>query len=77
MIGYMSKPSVSVVIPICDRREQLAQALASVLQQTRPVDEIVVVDDGSTDDTREMLVDLVGTCSKMPSTMKDVGVFLP
>lgn len=57
--NLLSQPSVSVVIPTFNRREQLARALASVLQQTRPVDEIVVVDDGSTDDTREMLDEFV------------------
>lgn len=55
----MEQPRVSVVIPTFNRRAQLARALASVLQQTRPVDEIVVVDDGSTDDTREMLDEFV------------------
>ena len=42
-------PRVSAVIPTYDRRDAVLRALASVLAQTRAVDEIVVVDDGSTD----------------------------
>ena len=44
-----SNPTISVVIPVKDRRESLLRAVASVVKQTYRVLEIVVVDDGSTE----------------------------
>jgi glycosyltransferase involved in cell wall biosynthesis len=46
---------VSVVIPTHNRRSWLRLTLQSVLQQQDPDLEAIVVDDGSTDDTLEML----------------------
>lgn len=40
---------VSVVIPVRDAERYLGEALGSVAAQTRPADEVVVVDDGSRD----------------------------
>ncbi len=44
-------PSVSVIVPVYDGARWLAEALASALAQTTPPDEIVVVDDGSSDES--------------------------
>jgi len=48
-------PAVSVVIPTYNRAEMLAQALRSVRAQTFTDYEIVIVDDGSTDGTAEVV----------------------
>lgn len=47
----MSDVPVSAVVPAYEAAEFLPSTLASVRDQTAPVDEIVVVDDGSADDT--------------------------
>lgn len=50
-----SQPRISVVIPAYNQAEYLSEALESVLSQTREPAEIIVVDDGSTDDTPAVL----------------------
>lgn len=51
----MSSITVSAIIPSYNRRQLLERAINSVLAQTHPVDEIIVVDDGSTDGTAEFI----------------------
>lgn len=46
---------VSAIIPTYNRRELVVHAVGTVLAQTFPVDEIIVVDDGSTDGTEAAL----------------------
>jgi glycosyltransferase involved in cell wall biosynthesis len=48
-------PSVSVVIPVYGRFNLLKCAVESVLSQTYPVSEVILVDDGSIDETPQVL----------------------
>lgn len=44
---------ISVVIPAYYAQDTIARAIQSVLNQTRPADEIIVIDDGSSDNTAQ------------------------
>jgi glycosyltransferase involved in cell wall biosynthesis len=41
--------TVAAVIPVYNKEPYVARAITSILAQTRPVDEIIIVDDASTD----------------------------
>ncbi|MFY1671235.1 glycosyltransferase family 2 protein [Plantactinospora sp. WMMB334] len=47
-------PTVSVIIPVHNGSKTLRACLAAVYAQRHPVTEVIVVDDASTDDTREI-----------------------
>ena len=47
--------SISVIIPTYNRAYCLSRAIDSVLAQSHPVEKICVIDDGSTDDTQQLL----------------------
>jgi len=47
--------SVSVVIPAYNIEKYIVRAIDSALKQTRPADEIIVIDDGSTDGTAGLI----------------------
>lgn len=50
-----SRPTLSVVLPNYNHGNVIARALEALLTQERTADEIVVVDDGSTDDSRDVI----------------------
>ena len=49
--------SISTIIPVYNRSDLLHRALHSIVIQTHPVDEIVVVDNGSEEDLKVVLQD--------------------
>ena len=51
----IQKIHISVVIPTYNRGRLIRRAVESALHQTCPASEVIVIDDGSTDDTQEQV----------------------
>jgi glycosyltransferase involved in cell wall biosynthesis len=54
------RSSVAVIVTTFNHARYLADAISSVLSQTRPADDVIVVDDGSTDDPDAVVNDFSG-----------------
>lgn len=73
-------PAISVVIPVYNGERFLAAAMASVLAQRHPALEIIIVDDGSTDATPEVVkalpapVRYVRQHNQGPAAARAVGI---
>ncbi len=55
MMQNNHKPTVSVIIPTYNREKSLERAIKSVLNQTYKDYELIIIDDGSTDNTDRIL----------------------
>ena len=77
--AIVSNFTISVVMPSYNSMAYIAAAIDSVLRQTHPVTEIIVVDDGSIDATRDIVatypeVIRVGQNHLGPSAARNKGV---
>ncbi len=73
------KPPVSVVIPVYNGERYLAEAIESVLAQTYRSFEVTVVDDGSTDQTRNIIksypeLNYLYQANSGPAAAKNTGI---
>src|SRR2546422_4449938 len=57
-----AQPTISVIVPARDEEASLGACLESLVAQTGVSFEIIVVDDGSTDRTREIAQSFSGVC---------------
>ncbi len=73
-------PKFSIVIPAYQAAETIGEALESALAQTRPAHEVIVVDDGSTDDLAAALapyeerIELVSKANGGVASARNAGV---
>lgn len=65
------QPKVSVIVPIYNVRDYLARCVESLMMQTLDDVEYVFVEDCSTDDSYDVLID---TLSRFPERQKDVRI---
>jgi len=61
--------TISVIIPVYNRAEMVKEAILSVCNQTRPADEIIVVDDGSDDNSADAAMSFKETVLLQQSNM--------
>jgi glycosyltransferase involved in cell wall biosynthesis len=71
----MSDMKVSVVVPVRDEEDSIRELLDSLLTQTRPPDEIVITDGGSTDATPQIIEEYIGRGA--PVRLIRAGAALP
>lgn len=67
--SHKRDPKISVIIPARNEAKRIPSLLTSLLIQTIPIHEILVIDDGSTDNTAEIALKLgaqVITCPEKP-----------
>jgi len=75
----MRDATVSVVIPVYNSEAYIGAALDSVLRQTHPVSEIIVIDDGSQDATEQIVagysqIQWIGQNHRGPSAARNSGI---
>ncbi len=71
------KPCVSVIIPTYNRATTVGDAIKSVLNQTYSNIECIVVDDGSLDDTGQVLAQFSGQITLITSVNRGVSSAQP
>jgi GT2 family glycosyltransferase len=70
----MNRIKFSVVIPLYNKEKSIAKTLASVKQQRFPASEIIVIDDGSTDNSiKQVLAANIPTLKLIKQTNKGVS----
>jgi glycosyltransferase involved in cell wall biosynthesis len=75
-------PTISVIIPTYNRPNYLTTAIESVLRQTSPPLEIIIVDDGSSDGTEQIIKTMISAIpirfmrqsNQGPSAARNLGV---
>ncbi|MGV2448419.1 UNVERIFIED_CONTAM: glycosyltransferase, partial [Bacillus sp. ATCC 13368] len=73
----MTAPRIAAVVVAWNRAELLRETLGALAQQSRPLDDIIVVDNASTDDTPQAIQgsEAVTDTVTLPSNFGGAGGF--
>ena len=80
MTSSSDRSQISVIVPVYNGEKTVVQTIECLLRQSLPPDEIIVVDDGSTDGTRDTLRDfdrritLLTQLNSGPASARNRGV---
>jgi len=68
--------TVTAILPNYNHAQFLRESIGSLLGQTRPADELIVIDDASTDDSVAVILDLIGKSpnAKLLRNVNNLGV---
>jgi glycosyltransferase involved in cell wall biosynthesis len=69
----LAEPLVSAAIPVRDGEAYLAEAIESVLSQNRPCDQVIVVDNGSSDRSAEIAAGFGSAVEVVPEPRPGIG----
>ena len=59
------KPTISVVLPNYNHAIELKTSLAAIVGQSEPFDEVIVIDDGSTDESLDVIAGFARRCPQL------------
>jgi glycosyltransferase involved in cell wall biosynthesis len=68
--------AVTAILPNYNHSQFLRVSIGSLLNQTRPANELIIIDDASTDDSVAVILDMVGESpnAKLVRNAKNIGV---
>jgi glycosyltransferase involved in cell wall biosynthesis len=68
--------TVTAILPNYNHSQFLPESIGSLLGQTRPADELIIIDDASTDDSTAVILDLIGKSpsAKLLRNAENIGV---
>lgn len=73
----MSEKRISVILPVHNSERTIAECIDNALLSLREQDELIIIDDGSTDDTQNICMDYAWNCENVIyKQQKRKGLFL-